>query len=131
MTDDQKAPYEEMTRKDRERYEEEMQTLRAGKKATPKSKVGSCFSVCPLILLLLSFFLLILLLALFPPAYVQWLIVRVVAILCVVYFKCFTMCPLSCLLVMLRKQQYVRWKRMMTTKRRKKKKRTTAQTKPC
>ena len=40
MTDDQKAPYEEMTRKDRERYEEEMQTLRAGKKATPKSKVG-------------------------------------------------------------------------------------------
>ena len=41
MTDDQKAPYEEMTRKDRERYEEEMQTLRAGKKAAPKSKVGS------------------------------------------------------------------------------------------
>ena len=72
MTDDQKAPYEEMTRKDRERYEEEMQNLRAGKKAAPKAKVGSPFLVVsfttssPFVLSLL-----ILLLVLFPPACIQ------------------------------------------------------------
>lgn len=127
MSDDQKAPYEEMTRKDRARYEEEMKSVRAGKKVVPKAKVIIPF-LCHFLpsSLPLSFLSLSLPLP-FSLAHMQWLILHILDVPCMfcdVYYQFFIECLLShfSAFVVIRKWWwYMRRKRMMMMKRTKKK----------
>lgn len=130
MTDEQKAPYEEMTRKDRERYEEEMQNLRAGKKATPKAKVGSQFPPYDPLLLLPSCILFSgsLPTSLYTAAYFSMLYQFCFWHVC---FECFIKFPSPVSLSCHRRGWYMRRKRMMTKRRRRKKRTTVAQTRLC